>query len=198
MDGYGTSGGGTSELCPSGQVVKVTKALLGRAPNSDMCYTYAYPGSCPQVDVLQYYTDTCTGSPYCALSYPPSAVQDPCPGVRKYIELEWCCAVNTSAICAPGTGLAPPDNAGCAVCPKGYFSPGGIAMAPQPTCAKCPMTQSLWNTTTRYVGSTSVANCTGGRKRARAPHARAGLFPWEAARRRVAVFPAPWPAPCPG
>ncbi len=57
-----------------------------------------------------------------------------------------------TAACARGQGLR---QGNCSACPQGFYSAGGNATVPQPTCTPCPIGR-----TTRTNGSTVIGNCT--------------------------------------
>jgi len=73
--------------------VQVKKAIWGRT-NSQTCRgnQSAIPETC-KADATEWSGDKCNGKTDCEIStnYIEAALEDPCPGVAKYIKVEWTC-----------------------------------------------------------------------------------------------------------
>jgi hypothetical protein len=98
--------------CSGGLVVNVTAASFGRAL-STLCSGPG--GSCPPADITVALGGQCNGRTDCSAT--PVGV-DPCPGIKKYLQVSYACAVRPT--CSGATYLAGlacvPCPANCAAC----------------------------------------------------------------------------------
>jgi hypothetical protein len=99
--------------CSNGLVINVTAAAYGRAL-SNLC---PGPGGlCPAANITMALGGQCNGRTDCSAT--PSGGVDPCPGINKYLQVSYACAVRP--MCPGATYLAGlacvPCQANCAAC----------------------------------------------------------------------------------
>ncbi|XP_077967717.1 uncharacterized protein LOC144421957 [Styela clava] len=79
--------------CASGKVIQIVDAMFGRIDNN-ICSSAGSENSCMATGALQKVRNTCEGYAQCSLTASSQIFGDPCPGVNKYLKVDFMCILS--------------------------------------------------------------------------------------------------------
>ena len=79
--------------CPSGEFINILHAMYGRRQNRSCAKIKEYPSDvyCVASKSFEIVSNKCIGKESCEVEAKNSWFDDPCPGVEKYLDIEYEC-----------------------------------------------------------------------------------------------------------